>query len=424
MAGINVTTLGVILITTIALYILYIIFVRGEGFTTASTAAPLPDDDKVSIDKAAAAAAALIASKAKDEATSSAQLVIEAQREVDRLQVIANNAAAANRATAQLPVAAEVTKAGPKVSTAIAKRQTSIDKAGEYDRLAHKYLVSSELAYQNSRETTRTAIQQMQAKGVLKTQLEDDLKLAVENLTAKTNADRTRSFYASDLTTATAAKDRKQTEYTAAERLFNAAKTAAENANIKEESYSVAAADARQVSERALNLFNSAKQVPTIRPVVSSSSLTPPPPPPPSSSSSNPKIPPTRATTTTSKPSSTTPSSNDTFLSSSAGAFIGGLFGSLLGNSLNSPQNGLEYLDDNYNNRKYSSSPNSKYMSSYKDSESEFSRGGSYSRPPSGYEDVSEYNDEDPYSIRRQAKNVDTCNLHSVNCDKPRCNTL
>jgi hypothetical protein len=420
MARIDITTLAVIVLLTIALYVAYIIL-RGEGFTTASIAQPLPDDDKVSIDKAAAAAAALIASTAKDEATSSAQLVIDAQIEVDRLQVIANNAAAANRATAHLPVAAEVTKAGPKVSTAIAKRQTSIDKAGEYDRLAHKYLVSSELAYQNSRETTRTAIQQMQAKGVLKKQLEDDLKLAVENLTAKTNADRTRSFYASDLTSATQAKDRKQTEYTAAERLFNAAKTAAENANIKEESYSVAATDARQVSERALNLFNSAKQVPTIRPVVSSSSLTPPPPP--SSSSSKPKIPPTRATTrpSISKPSSTTSSSNDTFLSSSAGAFIGGLFGSLLGNSLNSPQNGSEYLDDKYNNRKYSSSPNSKYMSGYKDSESEFSRGGVYSRQPSDYHGVSEYNDEDPYSIRRQGKNVDTCNLQSVNCGERRC---
>jgi hypothetical protein len=419
MAGVNVKTLGILLLITIAVYI---IFIRGEGFTNrADTPPPTPPviipislQEQATKDKTAAELALEAANKAKKTAEASAKLVVDAQKDVDRLQKLADKETPANRKAAQKLVTDAVEAASTKVGTARTEREIVIDKAKDSATAATKYASSSAQVSLASRDALLAATED-------KNTSIRNLQKLTEEITELTGR---ISSATSILTSAPldAQKSIKLGLLASQQELVRTNTKKEEDADKKAKIDEALAKAALDASTAAAKFLQDAGKIPSIVAVSST----------PSSSKdtktrskNNPSLSrnltkgqPPRATST---PDVTPSSTSDSTLSSTVGAFIGAAFGGLLGTVL------TNYIEDEreYNNPRSSAPPNSKYMSDYTDpEESEWTRGGP--SPPgrySYYTDVTEYNDEDPEAMCRQGKSVDTCNLHSVDCGKPRCNS-
>jgi hypothetical protein len=370
MAGVKVSTLGITLLVFIVLYIAYIFFLRGEGFVTTVA------QSKASDHKEAAIVAKQKAAADKQTANKSAIEAASAQTEVERLQKLADSAVSKDKSASQKRVTAAAEVATIKVVTAekdrdalIASSKDSAEAAAKYAKSALDVLVESKKTYDDAKAAKDATVK-------LNKVAKESLELAkdvLEAATAVTRAVAKKAVDDADKSVKDTEKDleKKNEDVTNTEKQYLLDKRAAEDA----EALSEAAAKFAEESKKDTSSKKTRK------------------------SKNNPSVnrdltKPKDKSSTSSSSTTSSSTTTDDLLSSSSGGFLGALFGSFIGTAA------AASLTKNKE-------------------ESKWTRGGpSPNRRYSDYTDtLREYNDYDPDSVLWPGKNIDTCNLHSVDCN-------
>jgi hypothetical protein len=370
----NILTLGSILAVVIVLYICYIVFLRDEGFVVSAA------ETKASDDKSAAAIAKAAAAAARATSLTSSALALAAQKEVERLQKVADRAPPSDKVTAQSAVTAAAAIASTKVTTAATDRTTAITTAMDSATAAEKYYASATVVAVASKKTSDDA-------EVAKSAAIRANRIAVKNASdaaaavaappnpplaatvlAKSDADAAATAAAALVTTTTTAATAAAAQVLVDQAAADAAATASQVAVKFLE-------DARKNTNTNRNKNDRVKNNPTVTRNLGKQG-----------GSNKPE-----------KPGKSEPSPNEggSFLTSALGGFLGAGIGSLIVNSMD---------DKNYRNR----------------NKRESTRGGP--SPNRNYSDdydyITEYNQYEKDCMRRRNRNVETCNLQSVDCDE------